>query len=105
KQWDKFALRYNGPAAVAMNDYPKKLEDAFDTFERNGPPDIRVRIAQLALTFLGLDPGIVDGLLGNRTRTAMQRFQTNEGLAQTNELTDETLDALVKKVFGGKVEA
>jgi hypothetical protein len=103
KDWTRFALGYNGSGAVE-NGYPRKLEAAFNTFSVGSPPDIRVRIAQLALTFLGHKPGSVDGLFGNNTRRALQRFQVAEGRPQTTDLTDGELDALVQKAFGGDLD-
>jgi hypothetical protein len=104
QNWTKFALGYNGPKAVE-NGYPTKLKTAFNTFDGGSPPDIRVRVAQLALTFLGNDPKGVDGLFGNGTRTALQRFQAAEGMPQTTELTDAGFDALVRKAFGGDLDS
>jgi len=98
--WERFALGYNGPNAVA-NGYPAKLETAFTIFHGGSPPDIRVRVAQLALTFLGHNPVGVDGLFGNNTRRALQRFQAAEGLPETTDLTDAAYDALVEKAFDG----
>ena len=100
----KFALGYNGPKAVE-NGYPTKLETAFNTFDGGSSPDVRVRVAQLALTFLGHDPKGVDGLFGNGTRTALQRFQAAEGMPQTTELTDAGFNALVRKAFGGDLDS
>jgi hypothetical protein len=104
KNWLSFALGYNGQNAEA-NGYPHKLEAAFNTFHSGSPPDIRVRIAQLALTFLGHKPGGVDGLFGNNTRAALQRFRAAEGLPQATELTDTDFDALVQKAFGGDLDS
>ena len=56
------------------------------------------------MTFLGHDPKGVDGLFGNGTRTALQRFQAAEGMPQTTELTDAGFDALVRKAFGGDLD-
>ena len=50
RNWTRFALGYNGPNAE-KNGYPHKLERAFDAFNEGTPPEIRVRIAKLALTF------------------------------------------------------
>ena len=100
KDWLKFALGYNGPKAEEQG-YPTKLKAAFDTFDGGSPPDIRVRVAQLALTFLGHNPKGVDGQFGNNTRKALQRFQEAEGLTKTTELTNADFDALVAKAFNG----
>ena len=97
--WLRFALKYNGPNAEKEG-YPLKLENAFDAFVETSPPDIEARLAQLGLTFLGISPGGVDGVFGKNTRRAMQRFQTTEGLPTTDDLNDNVLDAIVKKVWG-----
>ncbi|MGH2627434.1 MAG: N-acetylmuramidase domain-containing protein [Anaerolineales bacterium] len=104
KDWLRFALGYNGRTAEARG-YPHKLEAAFETFDEGSPPDIRVRIAQLALTFLAHKPGGVDGLFGNNSRRALQRFQVAERLPQTTELTNADFDALVAKAFGGDIDS
>jgi hypothetical protein len=104
KDWTKFALGYNGPKAVE-NGYPAKLRTAFTSFDGGSPPDIKVRVAQLALTFLGHNPKGVDGRFGNNTRKALQRFQAAEGLPQTTELTTAAFDALVEKAFGGEFDS
>jgi len=103
QDWRRFALGYNGSNAEE-NDYPGKLKRAFDQFANGSPPDIRVRIAQLALTFLGHDPGAVDGLVGRHTREAVQAFQTEASLPETSELDDRTFDALVEKAFDGALD-
>jgi len=104
RNWLSFALGYNGQNAD-QNGYPHKLEAAFNAFSGGSPPDIRVRIAQLALTFLGHKPGGVDGLFGNNSRRALQRFQAVEGLPQTTELTNADFDKLVAKAFGGSLDS
>jgi hypothetical protein len=103
RNWLRFALGYNGPNAEA-NDYPGKLQRAFEQFNNGSPPDIQVRIAQLALTFLGHNPGAVDGLFGDNTRRALQAFQSAEGLQRTTELTGDAFDALVEKAFDGDLD-
>jgi hypothetical protein len=80
RNWLSFALGYNGQNAEESG-YPHKLERAFDAFANGTPPDIRVRIAQLALTFLGHRPGGVDGIFGNNTRRALQTLPDNRGEA------------------------
>ena len=97
--WLNFALKYNGPNAEKEG-YPLKVEKAFDAFVATSPPDIEARIAQLGLTFLEISPGGVDGVFGKNSRRAMQRFQATEGLPTTDDLNDNVLDAIVKKVWG-----
>ena len=103
RNWLNFALGYNGQNAEE-NGYPQKLQAAFEVFNNGSPPDILIRIAQLALTFLGHNPGGVDGLFGNNTRRALQAFQNAEGMQQTTELTGVASDALVKKAFDGDLD-
>jgi len=53
-----------------------------------------VRLLQLALNDLGFDSGPVDGLMGPRTRTAIRRFQEDQGLAVDGAITFELLERL-----------
>ncbi len=103
RDWLRFALGYNGRTAE-QHGYPRKLEAAFSAFNGGSPPDIRVRIAQLGLTFLGHDPGGVDGVFGNNTRRALQRFQAAQGLPATTTLTEAAFNALVAKAFDGNLD-
>jgi N-acetylmuramidase/Putative peptidoglycan binding domain len=93
KDWASFARGYNG-AAFAQNAYDTKLASAFADFSQHGTPDVRVRSAQVFLTYQRLDPGPVDGVMGGRTRGALLRFQQQRGLAETGEVDDPTLAAL-----------
>lgn len=52
-----------------------------------------VRALQKALNDLGYNAGVVDGILGLRSQTALQQFQTDKGLPLGN-LNIETLQAL-----------
>ena len=56
--------------------------------------DDAVRTAQKALARKGFDVGPIDGVLGPRTRAALQAFQQQAGLARSGRLDTETLDAL-----------
>ena len=40
--------------------------------------------------YRGFEPGPVDGVMGNLTRTALRRFQAQEGLPVRGELDDVT---------------
>jgi lipoprotein-anchoring transpeptidase ErfK/SrfK len=49
---------------------------------------------QIALEKLGLSPGIIDGVIGPKTRLATREFQRVRGLEQTGELDSPTARAL-----------
>jgi hypothetical protein len=93
RDWPSFALRYNG-RDFAKNQYDKKLERSYTELVTNGLPDVRVRAAQARLLYRGLNPGPVDGVMGARTRGALQAFQHKVGLPATGELDSATLDHL-----------
>ncbi len=93
KDWVAFARGYNG-AGFKKNEYDLKLESAFLHYSLNGTPDVRVRAAQVYLTYAGLNPGPIDGEVGNRTRAALRTYQITHGLPATAEVDDATLKAL-----------
>lgn len=57
-------------------------------------PDGTVRNAQMALNEKGYDAGKVDGRFGPSTQSAVRRFQSEKGLAQSGRLDSATLAAL-----------
>ena len=59
-------------------------------------PDHR-RLIQAGLAALGFDPGPVDGVFGQRTRTAIGDWQASEGKAATGYLDMEAARALARK--------
>ena len=75
--WAGFAKGYNGPT-YAQNSYDTRLNQFFQKFAAGPLPDLRVRQAQAMLTFLGFDPGGIDGVIGKRTRSAVAMFRGNE---------------------------
>lgn len=87
--WKTFAHGYNGPN-YAENRYDEKLDEAFQKFTTGPLPDLTLRAAQVYLTYLGFQPGTVDGLLGGKTRSALMQFQQAQGLDQTGEVDDPT---------------
>ena len=91
--WAAFAKGYNG-SNYAINQYDTKLAQAYQKYSTGPLPDIKLRAAQLYLTFAGLNPGPVDGLMGSRTKTALQTWQQRQGLPQTGLADDATLAAL-----------
>lgn len=95
--WAGFARGYNGPA-FAKNQYDTRLASFFQKFAQGPIPDLRVREAQALLTFLGIDPNGVDGILGKGTRTAVSRFRQQNGLGDSGEIDDALIGALRQKV-------
>jgi hypothetical protein len=93
KDWTAFARGYNG-SNFAINQYDTKLAQQFAQLVARGLPDLGIRSAQLLLMYRGFDPGPVDGLMGNRTRTALSEFQATAGLAVTGLADDATLARL-----------
>jgi len=53
-----------------------------------------LRNAQVKLNSLGYDAGTADGLMGNKTRTALRAFQRDHNLPQTGALDAATAQAL-----------
>ena len=61
-----------------------------------------VRQSQIYLAALGFDPGPADGLIGKRTRTAVQNFQRQADLTPTGQVTEELLRLLQTAVAEGQ---
>ncbi|MFZ6647882.1 N-acetylmuramidase domain-containing protein [Undibacterium sp. TJN25] len=99
KSWAEFALGYNG-AGYAKNSYDTKLDQHYQKLAAGPLPDLRIRTAQLALTYLSserprLDPHGVDGWLGRMSQSALQEFQKGVPLAPNGVLDDATYSALL----------
>lgn len=99
QDWTTFARGYNGPQ-FADNHYPEKLGEAYAKYQ-DALPNLRLRTAQAALSYLGFDPGRIDGLPGRRTRTAVRAFQGREGLPQTADLDPASERRLLTLAFPG----
>jgi hypothetical protein len=97
RDWANFARRYNGPN-YAINSYDLRLSAAYQKFSYGGTPDLRIRMAQTYLTYLGWYPGTIDGIVGKQTRDAMNLFQASECLDSTTVLDDETLQHLRQRI-------
>jgi hypothetical protein len=96
KDWVSFARRYNGKN-YWENKYDIKLAEQYQRFTSGSLPNLEVRTAQAALLFLGYSPGKIDGILGQRTRGALQSFRIAAGLSAGDELNGETYQALCAK--------
>src|SRR5213078_185149 len=102
--WTSLAKGYNGPS-YAKNQYDKRLKDQYAKYSAGSLPDLQVRTAQLYLTFLGFQPGPVDGLMGSKTRTALTTFQGQQGLTASGNADAETVGKLRAMVAGAEAGA
>ncbi len=58
------------------------------------PSRSQIRMLQQALNRNGLNAGPVDGIMGDRTRQALQKFQSQNGLNASGQLDRQTIAAL-----------
>jgi hypothetical protein len=96
--WPAFARGYNG-AEYAKNKYDTRLAAAYQKYAVGPLPDINLRAAQMYLTYLGYQPGSIDGAPGKFTYSALNNFQQQNGLALTNEINETLLSILKEKTL------
>jgi hypothetical protein len=102
--WTAVATHYNGTGQVAT--YAGLLESNYNKLsDPSAQPDISVRAAQLYLSYLAnssgnaaYNPGGIDGQIGapghSKTLTALNAFQTDQGIATTTVVDDGVLASL-----------
>jgi hypothetical protein len=95
--WAAFARSYNGPT-YAINQYDTKLAAAYRGCCEGAMPDLGVRTAQLYLTFLGYNPGPIDGVAGARTKSAIMEFQRGQQVPETGAADSSVLQLLRAKL-------
>ena len=61
-----------------------------------------VRQLQLLLSYLDYSPGEIDGVAGEKTKSAVEAFQRAEGLAADGEAGVKTQEKLKEAVFQGR---
>lgn len=88
--WTAFARGYNGPN-YAINRYDTRLNTEYQKYSSGPLPDLNARAVQLYLTYLGFDPGPVDGMAGQQTLSALGRFQSRAGLPSTEIIDTDTV--------------
>lgn len=91
--WAGFASGYNG-ADYAAHNYDGQLQHFFEIFSVGPGPDLRVRAIQVLLTYKGISPGGIDGILGNDTVKAIKQFQQSINVPQTGMIDDALLAQL-----------
>lgn len=101
QDWDTVAGRYNGSGQIAK--YSSSLQTSYAGLQDPKKiPDLNVRAAQLYLTYLmnafhtpTYNPHGIDGILGSGTLTALNAFQSVQGLSPTNYVDDGVVATLV----------
>lgn len=97
RDWEAFAAGYNGPAS-REKDYVSRLAAANAKYHA-ALPDLTLRLAQVALLYIGIDPGPIDGVQGPRTRAAVRTFQAQQQLPITGTLDPLTDARLLAAAF------
>lgn len=57
----------------------------------------QTRMLQRALNSGGLDAGPIDGIIGEKTRQALQKYQSKKGLNASGQVDHQTLAALLSE--------
>lgn len=96
RDWAAFAFGYNGPN-YAINHYDERLAVAYRNFTVNPMPDLCVRATQILLTYLGYQPGSVDGYAGKATNSALDAFCSDTKYAPP-QIDDALLRELTSRV-------
>lgn len=93
RDWTAFARGYSGPSAVAHR-YEDRLAQAAALYaDPIRLPNWSVRAAQLYLSYFGhLDPSGIDGVLGRKTRAALEKFLADAGRADVEAARLDTVD-------------
>lgn len=97
--WASFARGYNG-SDYALNRYDIRLNGEFQKCSAGGLPDLKVRAAQLYLSYLGFHPGQIDGVASTRTFAALTEFREQYALAQRSTIDAETVSQLSTALAG-----
>jgi hypothetical protein len=98
-QWADFARGYNGQN-FAINKYDTRLAAAFQRYSHGGLPDLLVRTAQVFLTYLGLNPGTIDGMPGKFTFAALNDFQEQQGLPVNKQIDEDIVARMKQQIYG-----
>jgi len=97
QDWEAFARGYNGKN-FKENKYDECLAAAHAKFKIM-LPDLALRKAQVALFYLGFNPGTIDGVIGKHTTSALTEFQEKFSLPVTGNLDPATERKLYDEAF------
>jgi peptidoglycan hydrolase-like protein with peptidoglycan-binding domain len=87
--------RYAQPTQYAQLKSPSA--QSIDKLDMSAVPDLdrkKVRRIQAALRAKGFDPGPLNGVVGAKTKVAIQKFQDRFGIKATGTIDNQTLFAL-----------
>jgi peptidoglycan hydrolase-like protein with peptidoglycan-binding domain len=84
----------SGGASTGTTSGPAGSTSTTDRSAAGGGNTEQVKALQQALKDKGHDPGEVDGVMGQKTQSALRDFQKKEGLKETGRLDSETASKL-----------
>ena len=85
RKWRYIALIFCVAALVSIGVQGSSAQE-------DAPPSIRE--VQAFLLEQGLDPGVMDGIYGSKTRLALESYQRRNGLQPTGIIDDPTVSAM-----------
>lgn len=90
------AAEKQAPARSSKPQAPASVmsEPAKGTSTNINPTNGQIRLVQIRLKAAGFDPGHVDGIMGPRTKAALQKYQAARGLTNSGALDEKTLKSL-----------
>ncbi len=94
--WRGFAKSYNGPS-FEEHAYDVRLASSYQKY-LVALPNTAVRAVQTYLTYLGANPGSIDGMNGKLTCSALNDFQRAHNLPVSNTIDNSLLDTLQSAV-------
>lgn len=94
-------------AALSLPDTPRKVSPVLAPNPLS-EPEIKLsraqtRDLQARLNILGHRAGIEDGLIGNRTLSAISKFQSSVGVESTGEINQGLIDMIASKVSASRL--
>ena len=101
--WVSFARGYNGPN-YAINRYDIRLNAEYQKYSTGALPDLNVRAAQLYLTYLGFHPGVIDGIAGQHTLSALAEFQAGNHIQGTCIIDDACIASLRQAIAARDIQ-
>ncbi len=90
ENWKEVALRYNG-AGYKKNQYDEKLLTAYNKHKQL--TKLFNACIQGYLNSLGFSCGVADGVVGEKTRDAIKKFEKHNGLEVSGKIREELINA------------